>query len=226
MNILYKFPSRSRCHKFFKTLNNIHELSDLDTFSIMATLDIDDREMANEEVKQRLLDYPKVKAIYGTSKTKIEACNRDMEFSGEWDIVVLVSDDMEFLVKGFDRIIVEEMEKAFPDLDGILHFPDSHGKWELSVLSIIGRTYFERTGHFYNPEYDSQWADNEYTDVATILNKRHFVCRRIYDHMHHIWGKSQKDELNIRNDDMNLYVKDNQTYLRRKANNFGINIFQ
>lgn len=226
MRILIKFPSRSRPIKFFATLDNIFLLSTHDDISVLATLDIDDKSMANVEVKERIDSYPSTRAVYGTSSNKIHACNRDMEFSGEWDIVVLMSDDQKFFVKGFDSIISEKMKEHWPDTDGILHFPDSHGRHELSVLSIMGRKYFDRFGYLYNPEYATMFCDNEYTEVARILNRSAFIPMRIFDHLHHIWGMAQKDDLNLRNDAAELYIQDNQTYMRRKNNWYGLNIFK
>lgn len=226
MKILYKFPSRNRPSKFFKAVDNIASLSTWSNYEILATFDLNDPTMTTPGVKEMLKMYPEVRSMYGTSNGKIHSCNRDMEFSGDWQIVILMSDDQEFLVKGFDSMIVNEMKETFPDLDGTLHYPDSHGRWMLSVLSIMGRKYFDRFGYFYHPEYDSLWADNEYTDVATILNKRKFVPKKIYEHMHHIWQLSEADALNVRNDSTDLWVKDNATYQRRKAIDFGLNIFQ
>ena len=93
MKILFKFPSKSRPEKFFSVIENITDLSRSEDYSILATFDINDPLMANEDVKNRLIGYSKIKSIYGTSLSKIDACNRDMGFSGDWDILVLVSDD-------------------------------------------------------------------------------------------------------------------------------------
>jgi hypothetical protein len=222
MQLLVKFPSRSRPTKFFDALDNIFELSTHDDIRIMATLDLDDSNMTSQEVKDKIKTYDRVHAIWGTSESKIHACNKDMEFSGRWDIAILMSDDQKFLVKGFDSIIVEKMKEHWPDTDGVLHFPDSHGKHELSVLSILGRKYFNRFGWFYFPGYKTMFCDNEYTQTAQILNRWAFVPMKIYDHYHHIWGMAQKDDLNLKNDNMNLYVGDSQLFQQRKANNFGL----
>lgn len=226
MKILFKYPSRSRPQKFFQGLDNIAALCKSYQYDVLATLDEDDPSMNNGYVKEHLKQYPEVRTIYGLSKNKIHACNRDMENAPYFDILILMSDDMVFLKDGFDKIIVDNMKKYFPDTDGMLHMPDSHGKWELSVLSIMGRKYYQRFNYIYHPSYESLWADNEYTEVARILNSWRFVPIRIYDHFHHIWGLSEPDALNVRNDRTELYVKDNQTYINRKAINFGINIFQ
>lgn len=222
MKILVKFPSRSRPNKFFDALDNLFSLSTHDNLSVLATLDEDDITMNNDEVKNRLTQYNNVKAHYGRSDNKIHACNKDMEFASDWQILILMSDDMKFLVNGFDSIIVGDMKEYWPDTDGVLHYPDTHGKHELSVLSIMGKKYYDRFNYLYFPGYKTMYCDNEYTQVAQILNRWRFIPTKIYDHYHHIWGMAQKDELNIRNDNMNLYVGDSILFQSRKANNFGI----
>jgi hypothetical protein len=220
--LLYKFPSRSRPDKFFKALDNIHSLSTHDNFEILATLDVDDPTMCNPEVNARIKTYPKVKAYYGTSTGKIHSCNRDIELANDWDIVILMSDDQVFLVKGFDTTIVEEMQKHFPDGDGVLHFPDSHGKFDLIVLSIMGKKYFDRFGYLYHPSYTSLYCDNEFTFVSIMLNKHIFVPKRIFDHYHPAYYMAEKDALYARNESPILYQQDNMNYVRRKERNFDI----
>jgi len=222
IKILYKFASRSRPNKFFESLDNIHSLSTHNNFEILATFDFTDESMTAPEIKERLILYPKVRAIYGTSTGKINAISRDMEFSGEWDVCIVMSDDMKFLVKGFDTIIVERMKEYFPDMDGVLHFPDSHAKHELITLSILGRKYFERDGWLYNPIYKSVSADNEFTWMSIIRNKYAFIPMKIYDHFHPVWGMSQMDALYAKNEERNMYAQDGMTFQKRKAENFGL----
>ena len=50
--------------------------------------------------------YKNTEIIFGNSKSKIDAVNRDLENYHDWDIVLLASDDMIPQVKGYDRIIV------------------------------------------------------------------------------------------------------------------------
>lgn len=75
--ILYKFASRNRPEKFFKAVDNIIEMSRSDDYMIMATLDIDDPTMANAVVRDKINSYgSKLKAYYGTSKSKVDAINK------------------------------------------------------------------------------------------------------------------------------------------------------
>lgn len=222
MRILYKYPSRSRPEKFFQGVENIVSLARHNDYEILATFDIDDSTMANEAVKERLNQYPMVRAIYGTSDGKLHACNRDMEFSGSWDIGILFSDDMRFLEEGFDISIIRNMWSFFPDFDGVLHYPDSHARHELITMIISGRKYYDRFGYWYNPDYSSVWADNQFTWESIILNKHAFIPEKIFDHYHPAWGMAQQDALYLRNEHPSVYYKDQITYAKNKEQNFGL----
>lgn len=146
MKLLYKFASRSRPKKFFDALDNIHSLSRHDDFEVLATLDIDDASMANSEVRDRIKKYPMVRAYWGTSNSKIHSINRDMEFAGAFDVLLLHSDDMEFTVDGFDL----EILKAFENWEGLVHFPDQVAKARLITYPMMHRKYFQRDNWIYH----------------------------------------------------------------------------
>lgn len=222
MRILFKFPSRERPTKVFKTIANITSLAKNDDYFIWLTLDIDDPSMCNPEVRDRIAQYDKVKSMYGTSLSKIHAINRDMEFTGDWDICVVMSDDMVWTREGFDKIIIEAFEKHFPDLDGVVHIPDQKAGSALITLSILGRKYYERFGYLYNFEYASVYADNEFTEVAKLLSKYLLIKEPMLIHEHSIWGFGEPDALLKRTEDPNIYAKDRAIYFRRKMNNFDL----
>lgn len=228
--ILYKFASRSRPKKFLNCVDRIKELSTESDYLIWGSFDTDDESMNNGEFLAELSSRKEVRPYWGISTGKINAINRDMrlidELGYKWDICIVWSDDMLPLVSGFDTKIVESMLRYFPDYDGVIHFPDSHARFDLITLSILGRRYYERFDFLYNPEYYSVFADNEFTDVSRMLNKYAFIPEKIMDHFHFIWGMCEKDTLYERNENKNNYYKDNQTYLRRKSDWFGLNLFK
>src|SRR5207247_2018888 len=79
IGILCKFPSRMRVQRFFETLDNMHSMiADKENFHIVCTLDLDDTTMNTEEIKAKIAMYPNTSAMWGYSKTKIDAFNRDM----------------------------------------------------------------------------------------------------------------------------------------------------
>lgn len=124
-HITYIFPSRSRPDNFFKCLDNIINFSISDRFLIICVLDSNDKTMNGSEVGMKILRYQNeginVLATWGTSKSKIHACNREVGIIGETDIVALQSDDFIFTKPGFDMDIREAYADGFK---GCVHFPD------------------------------------------------------------------------------------------------------
>ena len=184
MKLLLKFPTRNRWGWFRKTLETYYTMmSENCNFQFLITLDEDDSSMLVPEVRE-FLDYqPNLIYHYGKSKTKIEACNADMDLVDDWDILVLVSDDMIPIVQDFDRIIVDNMQEHFPDTDGALHFNDGlFGKDKTITLSIMGRKLYERFGYVYHPAYRSFFCDNEFTDEVYGMKKAIYIPQIIIKH--------------------------------------------
>lgn len=227
--ILFKFPSRSRPEKFFKGLDNIiNNLADKENYLIVATLDSDDDTMYNRDVLTRLkpyIEHNKVVPIFGTSKSKIDAINRDMEKFQDFHIGVVYSDDMEFQVHGFDNIIREKFRIHFPDTNGNLHFNDGFQN-RVCTMTIMGRMFFEShyNKKFYVDEYFSLFCDEEYTIVANKLNKMQYFPEIIFNHKHVANGFGQPDELLKKTE--GYWEVDKNTFLRRQQANFYLPIQQ
>lgn len=220
MKILFKFPSRSRPQRFFETLDNIHSMAaNKELYRVVCTLDLDDTTMNNQEVINKISEYPNTIAMYGRSKSKIDAFNRDMEALTEWDILVAVSDDMKFIIYGFDDIIREGFRCCAPEMDGLAHFMDQDAKHIIPVLYIAGRRYFERDLFIYNPIYWSLFCDNESMEIAKIRNKYHFMGIQIINHLNPAYGHLPRDEQFNKQQDM--WGHDEMIFNRRKATNFG-----
>lgn len=221
--LIYKFPSRSRYDKFFSTIENIQSLSRHSNYKIVATLDNDDEIMNSWRAKTKMTEYPNLIPCFGDSKSKIAAVNADMDVVKDWDIVVVVSDDMVFSMPGFDLEIIDSFRKYAPNLDYGIHYPDSHGKHELCVMSVMGRKLYDYFGYLYWGGYYSNYADNEYTASIRILNKYWFRPAKIFDHIHPAYDYSlQQDALYIRNMNLNMQANDNQLYIQRRDKNFGL----
>ena len=220
MKLLVKFPTRGRKNKFFNVLNSYHKnLSKKHDVKFLITLDIDDLEMNNVDSIDILKTFKNTEYVFGTSKSKIDAVNRDLENYQDWDVVLLASDDMIPKEFGYDDIILSEMEKNFSDTDGVLWFADGNRK-DLNTLSILGKKYYDRFGYIYNPEYKSTWCDNEFTDVANILKKQVFIDRVIIKHEHPDWGFGGRDNIHNLNSSNENY--DKSVYLKNKSVNFGL----
>lgn len=182
MKILFKYPTRGRPLKFFRALETYYKLMSGKDFEFVISVDEDDTHMNNKEVIAVLENFPNLSVNFGNSKNKIEAINADMK-NKNFDILVLVSDDMIPEIKGYDDIIRSEMKSKYPDTDGVLWFFDGWRR-DLNTLCILGKKYYDRFGYIYHPEYKSFWCDAEFTDVANALGLQTFYEQVIIRHLH------------------------------------------
>jgi hypothetical protein len=220
MKILIKFPTRGRRDKFFNVLDMYYQLAtNLDDIEFQITIDTDDESMNNYNVLEKLKTYKNLKYDLGISKNKINAVNRDITI-GDWDIILLGSDDMIPKVKGYDDIIRNKMTELYPDTDGVLWFNDGNQGNRLNTLCILGKKYYERFNYIYHPDYTSLWADNEFMDVANLLNKQTYFNDIIIRHEHPDVGFGQRDFVHF--DNIKFDYIDKGIYIKRKENNFGL----
>lgn len=216
--ILYNFASRSRPKAFYEVIENIKAMSASDNYFIVAKFDTDDPELPHYLIgdgftkDQQQWHCQRIVFRLGLSHSKIHAINRDILDEGyHWDIIVNISDDQRFTVKGFDNII-----RAHCGTDSFVHFPDPYKKAACSTMSVMDRIYFNRTGQIYHPDYFSLWADVEATEIAKLLGQYVYVPTTIHKHLHFSTG-ALMDALYARN---NTYKQDRKVYDRRRGNNF------
>jgi len=219
MKILIKFPTRGRQEKFFKVLDMYYSFANnLDLIEFQISIDSDDHSMNNDEVIHKFSTYKNLKYSIGESVNKIHAVNRDIVV-GDWDIILLASDDMIPKIKGYDDIIRTKMKDIYPDTDGILWFHDGNRK-DLNTLCILGREYYKRFNYIYHPDYKSLRADNELMVGGNILKKQTFIDQVIIHHEHPDWGYGGGDQihkLNVNNNNHDMGV-----FMRRQKNNFDL----
>jgi hypothetical protein len=184
MKILIKYPTRGRRALFEETIKNIQDtISGEHEYSIEVTTDKDDESM--HVVNLSADELVNVSFMSGYSLSKIHACNRDMDIitaNYDWDILILMSDDMKFVVKGWDKKIVEEFNKT--GLDAFQHWNDGYVGDKLPTMSIMGREYYERFFYIYTPCYKSFSCDAEAMFVAQMLGKWHYYSEVIFKHEH------------------------------------------
>jgi hypothetical protein len=220
MKILIKFPTRGRRDKFFNVLDIYYQLAEnIDNVEFQITIDTDDESMNNYNVLEKLKTYKNLKYNLGFSKNKINAVNRDITI-GDWDIILIASDDMIPKVKGYDNIIINYMRELYPNTDGVLWFNDGNQGNRLNTLCILGKKYYEKFNYIYHPDYTSLWADNEFMDVANLLNKQTYFNDIIIRHEHPDAGFGKRDFVHI--DNVKFDTIDRNVYIKRKENNFGL----
>lgn len=216
--ILIKFPTRGRPERFFNAMDSIvSNLYDTDNYEIQVTADADDESMASQEVFEKIKAYKNTHVLYGKSISKIHAVNRDMEHFKDWQIVIVMSDDMRFTFYGFDQIIRQEFLDG--DFDKLLHLPDQDAKAALATMYIAGRTFYDRFGYIYHPSYKSLFCDNEVQDRAKALGVYRYVnCSGVVTHLNPAYGHLPKDTMF--NEQQSHWNEDEANYYARKARNF------
>jgi hypothetical protein len=221
--LLIKFPTRGRPEKFFNVLDQyLSFMDDKENYRVVVSCDEDDDSMNNVHIIQKINSYKNVRIFFSKNKSKIEAVNANMDEQKEYDIILLASDDMIPVQKGFDSMIRENMRKYFPDMDGVLWFNDGYQGRTLNTLCILGKEYYKRFNYIYHPSYKSLWCDNEFTHVSQMLKRQVYIDKIIIKHDHPASNQELKeDEIYIRN--QKFESSDRITYEQRKKKNFGLN---
>ena len=224
MRILLKCPTRSRPEKLMQTLRTYVNLAKgKDQIGVAISCDTDDSSMTRssiqEEIHTLLNPVAWHRIFYSPNKTKIQACNANMdEIDWQWDIVVLVSDDMIPRIEGWDSIIRTHMTTYFPDTNGILWFNDGFQEDKLNTLCVYGRRMYESFGYIYEPSYKSLFCDTELTDRcrADLASFCKYIPYCIIRHEHPGTGFAQNmDPLYARN--QTYWNEDMHNYIRRKV---------
>jgi len=218
IDLLIKYPTRSRPDLFKRILTEyVNKLSGTLKVKFIISMDLNDSS-CNNDAMRHFLENMKSKVDleyhYGTSRNKIDACNRDVPSDG-WKVCVLVSDDMTPRVQGYDKIIIDHMNKHFPDLDGSLNYNcGGHAYPKVMVLSVIGNAYYKRFNYIYHPDYTSLFCDEEQTVIARSLNKIVDINNKIITHD---WGQI-KDDLRAHTE--KYYQTDKAVFENRKIKGF------
>jgi len=222
MKLVIKFPTRNRPDKFKAVFSRyLTFLSGHHDVRFILTMDEDDATMNNPAMQQWIAtraQNAQIECFYGHSKTKIEACNANLE-GVDGDVLLLASDDMVPVQMGYDEVIARVYEQAFPDYDGAIKFWDGLRPKEdpLMTLTVMGFPLYKQFGYIYNPEYKSLYCDNEQTQVCAKLNKLRRCDLCIIQHQ---WTHEPFDSLHARNENAEMYGIDGETFKRRQSNNF------
>jgi hypothetical protein len=196
----------------YRAYRSVHDYANLD-WQMIVSIDADDKvTMESEELKAIERDS-RVTVLFGLSKNKIDAINRDVPTS-DWDILVNLSDDQIFTKQGFDEVIAQ------CGMDEFLHLPDGHVNELLPTMSVMGYDYYKRFNYIYHPDYVSLWCDNEAMDVAKQLGCYKYLNELVFEHLHPAWGKAPIDAQLLHT--QKFYRQDERTYRKRKSLGFPI----
>ncbi len=215
MKFLIKYATRGRREKFLKCMENIQKtISKTANYTIIVSIDEDDETMKD------LPYFPYTYVCVGKSKNKVQAINSNMDIINDWDILINFSDDMVFVERDWDVIILFLCKSFWKDTDFFAHFNDGYVGNKLPTMSIMGRKYFERDGYIYHPSYKTESCDAEAMFVAMMRGKHRYFEPIIYKHEHPCNNGEQTDATYERN---GVYAKsDHQNYYNRMKNYFDV----
>jgi len=195
--------------RYYDLLSGRHDCT------FLVSIDRDDPSMQTPEIQAYCAGKSNLEVCLGDNKTKIEAINADMK-GRDFEILVVIADDMAPTEKGYDNIIARDMKRYYPNLDGCLHYNDgAHGKNMLITLTVIGKRLYDRFGYVYYPEYQSMWCDNEFTDLVREWGVVTWINMVIIQHEFHKYGDDEIYQKNAR-----PWEKDKKLYYERKAKGF------
>jgi len=223
MRILLKCPTRSRPGQFIRILNQYINLANRpDLLGVCVSCDQDDFTMTDTSIQYQIKNITHQTAwseiYYGSSTSKIEAVNADIvTIPWDWEMVILVSDDMVPQVKGYDDVLRCHMIANFADTDGILWVNDGTQGNKLNTISIMGRKMYDSFGYLYHPVYKSLFCDTEFTDLCkgSLASKCTYIPYILIKHEHPGTGFPQRnDALYIKNN--SFWYEDILTYISRK----------
>lgn len=219
-SLLISMATRGRPHQFFTNLNNLYKhLSYEVPYRILISCDTDDASMNTPTIIRRLESYPNLEFTFNENKTKIEATNRNID-NYEFDMLLVMHDDMQAMVKEFDKILVDTMTTTFPDFDGVLNLNDGFVGGQCNTIPVIGRKFYDRFGYIYNPEYTALVGNLELTYVSKILKKECVVDQVLIRHNHPAWSAGNHDDIYKRSADH--FDRDLQTFTRRRERGFDL----
>lgn len=192
MDILVKYPTRGRPLWFFKTLDlHMRMLSGKHNVEFMVAMDVDDTLMNTDIVRDFLCqieppkDSPtKLTWYYREHQGKVAAVNSCIA-SREFDIVVVISDDIEPQQMAYDDTICACMLEAWPDLDGIIYFHDGRAKPGRVTIPIIGRPMYIKLGNIVHPDFIA-WGDNYMSKLWYHTGRLKFYEQVL---LRHCWAK-------------------------------------
>jgi hypothetical protein len=222
---LIKYATRGRPRLFMKAIHNIKNTIQTKDYQVLISADVDDKTMNNKQVQKYVNQTKNLKIVYGHSTSKIHAINRDMQNVEPWGILVNMSDDMVFKIRGWDQKIINHSRAVWGDsLDWFGHWSDGYVGAALSTMSIMGRTYYERDNYIYHPSYKSFSSDAEAYYVAVARGCHHYFPEVLFKHeLHPAYSKKNKNDA-VYKKNSHFTEHDTKNYFERLNNDFYLNL--
>jgi hypothetical protein len=211
MRISVIHPSRSRPKEAFITACKWRDNAN-NEFEYILSIDSDDKSL--QSYISIFYDYGVTGICHTNDNTSaIQAINAAAKIA-TGDLFVVISDDFD-CPEHWDTLLLKELEGK----SDFLLKTDDGNQPTCVTLPILDRSYYDRFGYIYNPDYKHMWSDTEMTAVA-IMNGRFVKSDLKFDHLHYSFGKGVKDAINERNNA--TWQQGERLFNERLKSNFGI----
>jgi glycosyltransferase involved in cell wall biosynthesis len=213
MKISIIHPSRNRPKMAFDTIKEwIGRAKNPE--NIQYVLSLDDTESMQDQYRSYLSGIEKeIHTCYNNNRSAIDAINNAVQHC-TGDLFIVVSDDFE-CPQHWDEQLVQLLDDKE---DYVVKTQDGTQPW-IITLPIMDRTYYNRFGYIYYPEYRHMFCDTEMSHVGALLG-RTITSNIVFPHRHYTTGAMKRDAVNVRND--STWVQGEELYLERLKTNFGI----
>lgn len=183
-------PSRSRADKSYNAVTYWmkHYSGRLENIEVIVSLDEDDPQLTSY-----LNKFPSTDTIVNKNKSSVEAINKAAAISTGKILIVIGEDG--YLPPSWQHEIIKEVEGK---VDWILKTQDGIQDY-IITLPIMDRTYYNRTGYIYHPDFQHLFCDTYLTCVADITGRK-ITSNLMFKHNHYSVNGTEPDELHIRND--------------------------
>lgn len=158
-----------------------------------------------------LFDYGQF--IENNNSSVVDAINVGVK-SVSGNIIIVMSDDTECPDNWGQKLL----EVVDGKTDFILKTKDGIQPW-IITMPIMDRTYYNRFGYIYYPEYKHMFCDTELTCVADILGRK-IESNLLFPHKQYSVTGEKPDEINRRAD--KTWDQGEKLFLERYKKNFDL----
>lgn len=212
MKISILHPSRGRPAKSWQCMNEWINRAGCEV-EVIVSLDTDDPSLT-EYVR---IYGERFKLIINSNRSAVDAMNQAAQHS-TGDILVGVSDD--FACPKNWALILLKHAKTWKDF--VLKVNDGTQSY-IVTLPIMDRTYYNRFGYIYHPDYLHMFCDTELTHVADCLRRLIIKNDLLFRHNHYSVLREPKDHIARRADA--TWNEGKRIYLEHCKNKFGLHQF-
>ena len=202
-------PSRSRPKQAYTTAKKWIDSAGVEV-EYLLSLDNDDQMKDYYNWTPRFIQHNCV--IFNPNRSAVDAINNAAKIA-KGDILIQIADDFDCPPDWGKQIIEATTGKT----DWIMKTPDGIQNW-IITLPIMDRTYYNRFGYIYHPDYLHMFCDTELTCVADYTGRK-ITANIPFKHNHYSVG-GMKDAISERAD--KTWEQGEKLFISRFRQNFGL----